>query len=222
MGLSSAPLFSAELLKQRRPISTIGAMQELQFRFRLQRGWEERRRNNPRYSLRAFAGFLGADHSTVSQILRGTRRATASQIRSWGRKLGMSREEAAVFIVAEHLPDDETAARERHLRHWSAESMQIIADRTHWEIVRLSRTAGFHLDCRSLADQISVSVDAVNLALSRLLRLGLIRMDEPGKLTDLTGVVSLSEARFRKLVLTRVRERDRSLAPAVCGTRVHK
>jgi transcriptional regulator with XRE-family HTH domain len=182
-------------------------MKELRFRSRLRQGWEERRHNNPRYSLRAFAAFLGVDHSTVSQIFRGTRRASASQIRSWGKKLGMSREEAAAFVAAEHLPDEIVIERERKLRHWSAEALQIVADRTHWEVVRLSRTEGFRLDCRALARQISVSVDDVNMALSRLLRLELVRMEAPGKLTDTTNLANLTEANFRRLALIRAREK---------------
>jgi uncharacterized protein DUF4423 len=181
-------------------------MQEQGFRSRLQRGLEERRRINPRYSLRAFAVFLGGDHSTISQVLRGIRRASASQIRCWGKKLGMSSEEAAAFIAAEHLPDDSMAERERHLRHWTAEAMQIVADQTHWEIIRMSRIPGFCLDCRSLAQQISVPVDDVNMALTRLLRLGLVRMEVSGLLRDSTDLANLSEANFRRLALTRVRE----------------
>jgi transcriptional regulator with XRE-family HTH domain len=190
-------------------------MKEQRFRYRLQRAWEERRQNNSRYSLRAFAVFLGADHSTVSQVLRGLRRASTSQIRAWSAKLGMSREEAAAFVAAEHLPDESAAQRERHLRHWSAEALQLIADRTHWEIVRSSRIPGFRLDCRSFARQVSVSVDDVNMALSRLLRLGLIGMEAHGTLIDLTrldnlGQDNVTEAKFRRMALIRVREKAAS------------
>ncbi len=58
-----------------------------------------RREKNPRYSLRSFARFLGADHSVISQILRAIRRTPPSQIRKWGRKLKMSPEEAAAYIA---------------------------------------------------------------------------------------------------------------------------
>jgi hypothetical protein len=45
---------------------------------------ERRRRDNPRYSVRSFARSLELDHSTVSQLLRGRRRAgsrTAAHLR---------------------------------------------------------------------------------------------------------------------------------------------
>ena len=43
------------------------------FRFWLQKQYSERSRKNPSYSLRAFAGLLKLDASTVSQILSGKR-----------------------------------------------------------------------------------------------------------------------------------------------------
>src|SRR6059058_5634294 len=101
-------------------------MQELRFRERLEQELKNRRAKNARYSLRAFAAFLGTDHSTLSQILRGTRRAPVGSIRLWARKLGMTPEEAAVYIAAEHVPDPATAERQEQLRHWTAEALGIV------------------------------------------------------------------------------------------------
>jgi transcriptional regulator with XRE-family HTH domain len=169
--------------------------------------WNERRRINPRYSLRAFAIFLGADHSTVSQILRGTRPVPTRQIRSWSKKLGLSREEAAAFVLAEQLPDERSSQRARQLRHWSAEAMQIVSDRTHWEIVRLARRTGFRFNSQHVAEETSSSVDHVNIALSRLLRLGLITMEAPGRVKLAPELARISEAGFRALALATVRKK---------------
>src|SRR6185369_8942189 len=152
-----------------------GSMRSM-FRERLEQEFAARRVKNPRHSLRAFAAFLGADHSTLSQILRGSRRAPAAQIRAWCRKLGLTQEEAAVYIAAEHVPDDATAQRQHQLRHWTAESLGILTERAHWEIVRLSRAEGFQPDCRWIAQEAGLTVDQVNVALSRLLRLRLLEI----------------------------------------------
>ncbi|HEV3197311.1 MAG TPA: hypothetical protein VGZ73_05375 [Bryobacteraceae bacterium] len=176
------------------------------FRERLETEFAARRAKNPRHSLRAFAAFLGTDHSTLAQILRGSRRAPATQIRTWAGKLGLTQEEAAVYIAAEHVPDDATAHRQHQLRHWTAEALGIVTERAHWEIVRLSRTDSFQADCRWIAQQASLSVDQVNVALSRLLRLRLLEIGPTGKWTDLTGLPSLTERQFRKLALARVRQ----------------
>jgi transcriptional regulator with XRE-family HTH domain len=72
------------------------------FRERLNSEFAARRLNNPRYSLRAFATFLDTDHSTLSQVLKGSRRAPVKQLRAWCRRLGISPEEITVYLAAEH------------------------------------------------------------------------------------------------------------------------
>ncbi|MCU1236190.1 MAG: hypothetical protein JWP63_4157 [Candidatus Solibacter sp.] len=173
------------------------------FQQRLTSEFAVRQQTNPRYSLRAFAAFLEADHSTVSQVLKGTRRATVTQIRAWGRKLGIVAEELAVHLAAEHVPDSATAERHAQLRHWTAEAMALLTGPAHWQIVRLSREPEFRADCRWLAEQARVGVDEINLALTRLLRFGLI----DGQWKDCTGIARLTEREFRRLALSRVREK---------------
>ena len=105
-------------------------------------------------------------------------------------------EEAAVYIAAEHVPDADSAHRQHQLRHWTAEALGIISEPAHWEIVRRAAAGGFRLDTREIAREAELSVDQVNVALARLLRLGLLD----------AGRVASTERQFRKLALARVRE----------------
>ena len=177
------------------------------FRARLQEELRIRQESNRRYSLRAFAAFLGTDHATLSQILRWKRRTPAVHIRQWAKKLELDLEEAAAYIAAEHVPDVATSERENQLRHWTAEAMAIVTKRTHWEIVRLSRTSLFQVDCRWLAEEIGVTADEVNMAFSRLLRLRLMETDAAGRWIDLTSPAVLTGKEFRRAALARVREK---------------
>ena len=174
------------------------------FKQRLEEELAARRKKNPRYSLRTFAAFLGADHSSLSQILRERRSIPAGEIRRWGKKLGMMPEEIAVHVATLHVPDAATSRRQEYLRHWTAEAAALVSDHAHWQIVRLSRTREFQPDCRWIARKIGLTVDEVNLALSRLLRLRLLQMTSSGEWvcpgTDLT------QAQFQKRALVRVRE----------------
>jgi hypothetical protein len=177
------------------------------FRERLNEELAARKHANVRYSLRAFAAFLGADHSTLSQVMRGARRATVAQVRSWGRKLALAPEEIAVYLAAEQVPDDATAGRHAMLRHWTAEAMAVVRDPAHFEILRLCRSEGFRPDCRWIAEQTGVPVDVVNVALTRLLRLKLIEMGPGGEWRDRTGLAHLDERAFRREALARVRQK---------------
>src|SRR5215471_5313750 len=148
-------------------------MQE-RFRQRLQRELDERRKRNARFSLRAFAKLLGTEHATVSQILRGQRRAPIGRIHAWAKQLDISPEEAAAYIAAEHLPDEATAARQEQVRHWTAEAAGILTGHVHWAIFRLCGAPDFRADVRWIARQSEATVDEVNVAFARLLRLGLV------------------------------------------------
>jgi transcriptional regulator with XRE-family HTH domain len=177
------------------------------FRNRLAQEFAARREKNSRYSLRAFAKFLGADHSTVSQILRGARPVPASRIRAWGKKLALSAEEISAYIAAGHVPEADVLERQRQLLHWSVEAMSIVTEPLHYEIVCLSRSEAFRADCRWIAEETGVTTDAVNIAVSRLLRLGLMEMDKD-RWRDLTELADLNPDAFRKLALARVREKN--------------
>jgi hypothetical protein len=165
--------------------------------------FEARNKRNARYSLRAFATALEIDHSTLSQIFRGDRRICTSQMRNWGRKLGMSSEEISVYIAAYHVPEEAILRRQEQMRHWTAEAMAVARDRTHWKLVELTRSRDFRPDFHWLAQQLAVSVDDVNVALSRLLRLRLLRMG-PGNKWH--GAAKMKESEFQKRALIKVRK----------------
>ena len=173
---------------------------------RINHEFRNRRSRNARYSLRAFAAFLGTDHSTLSQVLRGKRPLQPARIRSWGRKLGLDREEILAYIAAEQAHDGRRAARDHLLTHWTAEAMPILNEPIHWEMLRLSHQPQFRFDSRYVSARLGVSIDQVNVAFSRLLRLRLLQVSPEGVWSDSTGARILNEAAFRRIALARVRE----------------
>lgn len=114
----------------------------------LQRELDRRRRNNSRYSLRAFAARLGIDHSTLSQILRGRRRLTTPAIRALGRKLRLTTEEIGLCCAVEN----------------DAAVLAVIAH------------PSFRPDSRWIATMAGIRVDEVNISLQRLLYRGALVM----------------------------------------------
>ena len=114
----------------------------MRFREKLEREFKTRCERNPRYSLRAFAAFPGTDHSALSQVLASTRPIPVRRLRVWAGKLGMTREETAVYIAAGNVPEAQASEREAHLRHWTAEALGILAGPAHWEILRLHDPQG--------------------------------------------------------------------------------
>ncbi len=145
------------------------------FREFLQRELARRCADNPQYSLRAFARSLRTDHSTLSQILRAKRRLTAETIRALASELQVSAADIEAFVAREaQLTVDNTW--DRHARQLQEEAMEVIAQWQHFAILELVRLDCFRPDCRWIARVLDITVDEVNLSLTRLLHLGLLHM----------------------------------------------
>lgn len=100
-----------------------------------------RRQGNPRYSLRAFARFLGTDHSTLSQIFRNRRNLSPEKVRLFGTRLRID-----LAIIADACAQQDAEA-----------------------IMRLARTPAFCTHSRWIATRTGIPLDAVNATLHRLL-----------------------------------------------------
>jgi hypothetical protein len=163
-----------------------------------------RRAVNPRYSLRAFADWLGIDHSTLSQILRGARPAPAAAVRTWAARLGMGREEAEMYVAASTCDADAFEAQARQ-RHWLGEAAAIVANPAHWRLLELVRCADFRPDMRWAARRLGLGVDEINDAVSRLLRLGMLGVDADGAWHDTSGLAGPAEDAVKECALARAR-----------------
>src|SRR5580704_14910015 len=102
------------------------------FRHFLQGELVRRCARNRQYSLRAFAKFLGIDHSTLSQLLRGKRRLTERSVRRCGMRLGLDEESVLEFIRGESReakPEDVALGEVRRL---ASDTAILVADWEHY------------------------------------------------------------------------------------------
>jgi transcriptional regulator with XRE-family HTH domain len=159
------------------------------FRLFLQSELARRCARNAQYSLRAFALHLGIDHSTLSQWLRGRRAITARSIEMLGPKLGLS--PLAIQQYVEHSGREDRPSLDAFLL--TGETVSLIADWYHFAILELTRLDEFECDSRWIARVLDISVDEVNLAVQRMIRLDLLDMESADRWVDRWGdaVVSL-------------------------------
>jgi transcriptional regulator with XRE-family HTH domain len=155
------------------------------FRSFLQQELAQRCARNPRYSLRAFARYLTLDHSTLSQMLRGRRRFTARTIERIGTRLLLPPEMITQFVERERTPTESWTSRE--LRQLSQDAALSLAEWHHHAILELTRLASFKPDVRWISRVLDVPVDDVNVAITRLARLGLLGMRSRTKWVDAAG-----------------------------------
>ncbi len=155
------------------------------FRQFLQEELAKRCARNPRYSLRAFARYLRFDHSTLSQLLRGRRRFTARTIERIGARLSLTPAMISQFIELERTPPESWATRE--LRQLSRDAALTLAEWHHHAILELTRLPSFKADVRWIARVLDLHVDDVNVAITRLTRLGLLAMRSRTSWVDKAG-----------------------------------
>jgi uncharacterized protein (TIGR02147 family) len=190
------------------------------FRLFLQAELGRRCARNPQYSLRAFAKFLGIDHATLSQLLRGKRALTARAILKLGTRIGLDRPAidryaARAASVAEYAEDE---AGWDEVQQLTSDTASIIADWYHFAILELTRLRDFKTDSRWIARVLGITADEVNIALTRLTRLGLLEMVGPDRWIDRAGDLTASLADFNRAAVQRLSERVRPLLVRALGT----
>jgi uncharacterized protein (TIGR02147 family) len=150
---------------------------------------------NSHYSLRAFAKFLGLDHATLSQLMRGKRRLTRKMITKLGTRLGLSEAQLSDNWTFEEnalqFPSEPTKLQA--LGQITYDTAAIISDWYHFAILELTRLQDFRPDSRWIARVLGLNPDEVNIALARLMRLGLLEMVDQERWVDKSGdtVISL-------------------------------
>jgi len=188
----------------------------------LKREFELRSSRNARYSLRAFAKFLGISQSRLSEILSGKQGLSRAWAEKLSEKLNHNIEERKVFadlVEAEHA----RSSLKRKLAHSRLSSRRqttettlqldvfhIISDWYHFGITELALTKGFKSDPVWIGKRLGVAPKLIELAIERLLRLGLLIHDSKGalkaddaRISTTDGVPSDAIKKFHAQVLSK-------------------
>ncbi|MCI0525362.1 MAG: TIGR02147 family protein [Acidobacteria bacterium] len=182
------------------------------FRLYLQAELARRCAANQQYSLRSFALQLGINHSTLSQLLRGKRPLTARTIEKLGQRLGLGRTEIESFVAGASLAGSGATAASSEIRQLTFDTVALLSDLSHRSILELTRLDEFVADTRWIARVLNLSVDEVNVALQRLLRLDLLEMTDHKRWLDKSGVTEADQDEFARLVIQRLSEQVRKLS----------
>lgn len=163
---------------------------------------DRRKRNNPAYSLRSFATYLGVSPATLSQIISGKRGVSFKRLNMIMDKLGLTPQEQsrAVRILKRKKQEQQktTVLREDQFR--------LISDWHHYAILSLGELPDNKADPR-VAQRLNIKVDEANEALVRLQRMGIVEIAN-GKfrqvadpLNTTSDIPSSSIRRYHKGVL---------------------
>lgn len=190
---------------------------------------DQRCEQNPRYSLRAFARDLDLSPSRLSEILnhkQGVSRKAAEKI---ALNLGYKEAEVLYFcdLVSVRHARSVREKQDSHLRllkkqvestenktfQLQLDAFRIISDWYHIGILELMNMKSFKHDAKWIARRLGVSPIQIELAIDRLLRVGLLKKHGDGCLEPLEndgwipgGVPSESIRKFHKQVLGKALE----------------
>ncbi|NRA66347.1 MAG: TIGR02147 family protein [Pseudobacteriovorax sp.] len=190
---------------------------------------DNRCEQNPRYSLRAFARDLSLSPSRLSEILnykQGVSRKAAEKI---AVNLGYRESEVIHFcdLVSVRHARSVREKQDAHLRllkkqveskenktfQLQLDAFKIISDWYHIGILELMKLNTFKPDAKWIARRLGISPIQIELAIDRLLRVGLLKRTEDGRLEAIEvhgwipgGIPSESIRKFHKQVLTKALE----------------
>lgn len=181
------------------------------FRSLLQQELLQRCKANPRYSLRAFAQFLRLESSALSKILAGKRAISPAMFDRLAKRLALDPSEAARLRPARLRRRgllESAAQREDSVapdyRELSLDLFQTISEWYHYAILELTRTKGFVSEPRWVARALGLTVSEVNIAVQRLQRLEMLRIDSHGRWIDESGAVTNIQDEFTSIALRKL------------------
>lgn len=143
--------------------------------------FEKRRIKNPAFSVRAYSRKLGLSHSALSEIMSGKRIV--------GAKLAERLSEALMLPpdiksqILKKPSENSKAVRARDTLQLKADQYKVISDWYHFAILSVAETEDFKSDSAWIANRLGLTKTLVQDALSRLERLGMIRISKKGEIT---------------------------------------
>ncbi len=148
------------------------------FRLFLQSELLRRSKANSSYSLRAFAKSLDIHHSALSRILRGKRGISRAAFESMVEALDLNPQDVQGF--KQSLAFDEEPTKQ-YFQDLTIDTFTVISEWYHDAILELMRTKNFKPDPKQISKSLGISLNEVNAAVERLVRLDLIEIVSKGK-----------------------------------------
>jgi uncharacterized protein (TIGR02147 family) len=150
---------------------------------------------NPNISLRAFANRLSISPSSISEILNGKRRVSKKLAEKIVTKLQLDPSEQSSILKHFDLKKEgqltgSTKNITKQTTQLDSDSFKSISEWYHFAILSLAETRDFKPESEWIANRLNIKVSKANAAIERLLRLGMFKEANNGKLV-------LAKAQYR-------------------------
>ncbi len=140
-----------------------------------------KQRNNPYYSLRAFARDIGIHPATLSQIINGKRNLPKRDCEKVLNKLNLGPKERSLFIDSLRNKKNTLDRSDEDQRYLLDEShYKIISEWEHFAVLELFNLKQFKRNNEDIAKRLNLSMNRVEVVTTNLLMASLISKDKDG------------------------------------------
>ena len=142
-----------------------------------------KQRNNPYYSLRAFARDIGIHPATLSQIINGKRNLPKRDCEKVLSKLNLSPKEKNLFIESLKKKNTITTPKEDDDHRFLLDEsyFKIISEWEHFAVLELFNLPSFQKTKEDIAQRLDLNLNRVEVVISNLLWASLISVDKNGQ-----------------------------------------
>lgn len=136
--------------------------------------------NNNSYSIRAFARDLGVNDSTLSKLLTGKLTFSAKRVQVLGARLGLCQDRIKEFVVT--LNSRYKASKSIDFEQLRLDQFNCASEWYNDAIIELAKIENTKPDAKEISKLLGISFIQARESVERLIRLGLIFIDDEGDL----------------------------------------
>ena len=164
---------------------------------KMREGLSLKQRNNPHYSLRAYARDIGIHPATLSQIINGKRPLPVKDSENVIKKLNLAPKEKAMFLDSLHRRTSSLSrikVSEDHDRLLLDESYyKIIAEWEHFAVLELFHIREFKRTREDIAQRLDLTLNRADVVINNLVTCGLMETDNEGRLVKVHSDVKTAD-----------------------------
>ncbi|MEC9282533.1 MAG: TIGR02147 family protein [Bdellovibrionota bacterium] len=160
----------------------------------LKSNFQKKKQRNTRYSLRAYANFLGMDASSLSKVLKGQRNLPSSLGQQIVEKLDLDEAQKNVFYQSlvetrsKRIRDDSEQWSYSELK--TEKAFKVVAEWEYFAVLNVVKLKSFEPNASWISDRLGISLVRVEEVLTDLLELKLLEEGPMGELFRNTGSLS--------------------------------
>lgn len=168
--------------------------------------------SNPKYSLRAYANYLGISPASLSRILSRQAKVTPKIFKTIGDKLNLSPGQMTQMLSSLQLKKIQGNIRNVEHRGMNAiemEKFNLIADWYHYAILHMCSLEDFNKDPKWIAKRLGIKdVAVIKQAIARLLENKLMGIDEDENYYKIDQFTTILDYSFSSVAM---RERQKQI-----------